>query len=190
MKNFNILDNFIAGLRERHIRRFINKESIICDIGCGDDASMLIRLAPLIKKGVGINPRIEIDRVSLPSNIELRELFLPSRIPVADSSVDIVSMLAVLEHLTEVDKILLEVRRILKPGGIFFFTTPTPVAKPLLEFLAFKLGVISAEEIRDHKHYFSKKDLVDALIRAGFRQDRIKHNFFEFGLNQRVTAIK
>lgn len=190
MRNFNILDNFIAGLRERHIQRFINKESVICDIGCGDDASMLIRLAPRVKVGIGINTKLAVNRASLPSNIEIHELSLPGSIPMADSSADIVSMLAVLEHLTEVDKILLEVRRILKSGGIFFLTTPTPAAKPLLEFLAFKLGIISPEEIRDHKHYFSKEELIDKLIRAGFQQNKIKHEFFEFGLNQRVTAIK
>lgn len=190
MRSFNFLDNFIARLRERHIRGLVDEETVICDIGCGDDASMLLRLAPLIKKGIGVNPKIAISRSSLPTNIELHEVFLPNHIPAPDKSADIVSMLAAIEHLTGVDRVLLEVTRILKPDGKFFLTTPTPAAKPLLEFLAFKLGIISSEEILDHKHYFSKKELIDELIRAGFEENKIKHNFFEFGLNQRVIAVK
>lgn len=44
--------------------------------------------------------------------------------PFEDQRFDVVISTEVLEHVPEPEKYLLEVRRVLKPGGIFFFTVP------------------------------------------------------------------
>ena len=44
-------------------------------------------------------------------------------IPVGDCSVDSVVCVDVLEHVEDLDRVLDEIRRILKPGGLFFFDT-------------------------------------------------------------------
>ena len=96
--------------------------------------------------------------------------------------------LAVIEHLP-VDEVLSHLRDIgacLRPGGTLVLTTPTPAAKPVPEFLAFRLGVISQQEIADHRHYWNTKELRGALHQAGFSDIRMK--YFQLGLNRQVIA--
>ena len=80
---------------------------------------------------------------------------------IDSSTIDQAFMFAVLEHLSFPKETLLEINRVLKNGGSLYLTTPTPSSKPILEFLAYKLRLIDEAEIRDHKHYFSKKELIE-----------------------------
>ena len=96
--------------------------------------------------------------------------------------------LAVIEHLP-VDAVAAHLEAIaatLRPGGRLLLTTPTPRSKPLLEFLAFRLRLISAHEIRDHRHYWSRSELVELLDRLGWAD--VEHRSFQIGCNQRVLA--
>ena len=96
--------------------------------------------------------------------------------------------LAVIEHLP-VDEVLSHLRDIgacLRPGGTLLLTTPTPAAKPVLEFLAFRLRVISQQEIADHRHYWSSHELMSALHEAGYSDIRMK--YFQLRLNRQVIA--
>jgi SAM-dependent methyltransferase len=45
-------------------------------------------------------------------------------LPISDSTIDIVSSLAVIEHLRNPDKFLQEAYRVLKPGGLLYLSTP------------------------------------------------------------------
>jgi SAM-dependent methyltransferase len=47
-----------------------------------------------------------------------------NKIPLEDSSVDFVIATEFLEHYFDTNHILKEINRVLKPGGIFFFTVP------------------------------------------------------------------
>ena len=42
-------------------------------------------------------------------------------------------------------------------------TTPTRIAKPVLEFLSYRLHLINEDEIREHKHYFNKADIQEII---------------------------
>ena len=44
-------------------------------------------------------------------------------LPVADGAVDIVLCVDVLEHVRDLDAVISEIRRVLKPGGLFLFDT-------------------------------------------------------------------
>ena len=59
-------------------------------------------------------------------------------------------------HYDDKETFFAENFRVLKPGGILLLTTPSVFGKPVLEFLAF-VGLVSRQEIRDHKNYFNKK---------------------------------
>ena len=119
-------------------------------------------------------------------NLELRLLPPDNIIPLADGSVDAVTALAVLEHVDDPRQFVAEAYRILRPGGVCVMTTPSPGARPLLEFLAYRLKVISEADIRDHKRYLHRDDLYN-LFRS-FQTVMVDH--FQFGLNSRVKAVK
>lgn len=50
-----------------------------------------------------------------------------SSIPLADSSVDIITSFETLEHTTQQDEFFTEIKRVLKPGGLLIMSTPDTV---------------------------------------------------------------
>lgn len=183
-KEFNFFDKFIRYLRFRKILPYIGKNKIICDLGCGDGTT-LGTISKRVKEGCGLDKKAAL---SDKKNLYFIAADISKPLPLADEKFDLVLSLAVLEHLESPDLILSETRRILKTGGKLILTTPSPRARPLLEFFAFKLKLISKDEIGDHKHYYSKKELKDRLVKFGFKIIKIK--YFEFGFNLLAVAEK
>jgi len=52
---------------------------------------------------------------------------LAEALPFPDESVDVVSAFDVLEHLIDPEPALVEVRRVLRPGGVLIGATPDPL---------------------------------------------------------------
>lgn len=57
-------------------------------------------------------------------NVNADFLWDGSTMPFEDSSFDVVISTEVMEHVPDPDSYLMEVKRVLKPGGMFFFTVP------------------------------------------------------------------
>ena len=96
---------------------------------------------------------------------------------------DTIVTLAVIEHIfiAEVYEIFKKFKIILNQEGIIFLTTPTKMAKPVLEFWSF-IGIVDRKNIEEHKHYWSKKDIYSLADATGFIVTRYKK--FQFGFNQ------
>jgi cyclopropane fatty-acyl-phospholipid synthase-like methyltransferase len=180
-KDFNALDLFICRWRSGIVRRHLRPASSLLDFGCGHQALFLRSVAPDLTRGVGLDYDATPARPA--ANLEIRNFHFKDRFDYADGTFDHVSILAVLEHipLDAVDVLFREFHRILKPGGSVLLTTPTPASQPLLEFLAFKLKIISGPEIADHKHYWSRTDIEALATRTGFACDTFHK--FQFGYN-------
>lgn len=162
--------------------------SILCDVGCGPRGALLFTVKERISRGYGFDRRVE-DKAD--GKITLKNLDMDrENIPLDDNSMDAVTSLAVLEHLDNPRHILGEIFRILKPGGTLLLTTPTPAAKPVLEFLAYRAGLVSRREIDEHKHYFNLEELRKILEETGFRPDNINCRIFQLGFNNFVKALK
>jgi 2-polyprenyl-3-methyl-5-hydroxy-6-metoxy-1,4-benzoquinol methylase len=99
---------------------------------------------------------------------------------------DTIVTLAVIEHIhvREVFKIFQKFRIILNQGGTIFLTTPTKMAKPVLEFWSF-ISIVDKKNIEEHKHYWSKKDLYRLANSTGFIVKEYKK--FQLGFNQLVV---
>lgn len=166
-KDFNAIDLFICRWRSRAVRRLVPRNATVLDFGCGHQAMFLRSIQRDIKNGIGIDYDATPERPA--PNLEVRQFRFEDRFDFPDASFDVVSILAVLEHipLDQVDALFREFSRILVPGGRILVTTPTPAAKPVLEFLAFRLKIISAAEIADHRHYYTEADLRDLAARHG-----------------------
>lgn len=180
-----LLEPMLRKIRISKIRKYIPKNCILCDIGCGFNANFLLDISDYISEGFGFDKKIDNRRID---NIYIRNAEITDNILLEDEFVDCVTLLAVLEHLDNATKVLAECYRILKFGGIMILTTPSPFSKPILEFLSFKLKIISPISIADHKHYYSKKELVKILKDMGFK--KIETHSFEFGLNNLAVAFK
>lgn len=179
-QSFNPLDRLIRALRLRRIRRYIPAGSMVCDIGCGDGTVLMaLRKRGLIKQGTGLDPCAS---PGTKGDCEfIRTELLKAALP--DRSYDVVLMLAVLEHFERgsVAAVMEEIRRILKPGGLLIMTTPTPLSRPVLEFLAFRLHLISEREIRGHRHYYGRDEMESLARQAKF--DIVRAAPFQGGLN-------
>lgn len=180
-----ILEPLLRHFRFRKILRHISPNSIVVDIGCGHTPHLLNRLERFIKEGTGLDQLVINGKKG---KIKLVSSVLKRKIPIKSNYADHVTLIAVLEHLESPNELLKEAFRILKPGGKFLLTTPSHLNKPLLEFLAFKLNIVSPREIAEHKRYFWKSELVSVVKKAGFIN--IHHEYFEFFLNNFVVARK
>ena len=96
---------------------------------------------------------------------------------------DTIVNLAVIEHIDvpEVFKIFKKFKMILNNDGEIFITTPTRIAKPVLELMAF-IGVVNRESIAEHKHYWRKKEIYSLAESSGFVVKKYKK--FQMGFNQ------
>lgn len=181
------IEPILSWLRARKVLRYIPKKGRVCDIGCGKDASFLFGLKNYIEEGVGYDLDVSPGKYG---NIILKKIDILKDIPEPSDHFDAVVLLAALEHLQYSNEILAECRRILKPGGRLLMTTPSRRAKPILDFLGFKIGIISRELLAQHKQYFTIESLSELAQSAGFDKEKIKVRPFEFGCNLFVSAIK
>jgi len=180
-KDFNALDLLICRWRSRALHRLVPAGATVLDFGCGHQAMFLRSVQSKIRRGVGLDYDAAPDRPG--PNLEVRPFRFVDRFDYSDASFDLVTILAVLEHipLDQVDVLFREFSRVLVPGGRILVTTPTPAAQPLLEFLAFRLKIISAPEIADHKHYYSESDLRELAARHGLACPVYRR--FQWGFN-------
>lgn len=180
-----LLEPLLRKIRFDKVLKHIKPGSIVVDIGCGHTPHLLNRLEKYIRSGIGVDQFVQNSKVG---NIKLISKQLSNKIPVKDRYADYVSLVAVLEHLEQPEVLLRESYRILKKGGTLLLTTPTPANKPILEFLSFKLNIVSQREIAEHKRYFWARELIQIAKTAGFR--KITHEYFELYLNNFLMARK
>lgn len=179
------IDHFIARMRFRAAYPYIKPGSRVCDLGCGLEAAFLDYAADRIATGVGVDDQVE-DGVR--GRWQRVRADLRSPLPLPDESFDHVVMLAVLEHLTEPEKVLREAHRILAFGGSLIMTWPSSMVDPILRVLH-GLHLVSDEmESDEHQKRIPVKTLQEMLQRIGFQ--KFIHRGFEFGLNNLMVAFR
>ncbi|NTW29654.1 MAG: class I SAM-dependent methyltransferase [Candidatus Moranbacteria bacterium] len=181
-----LLDRLVCRLRFRKVSGMILDKTDVLDVGCGYRGELLRSLGPRIASGSGID--ISVDDSASSSNIELVEGDLSCGLPFSDAMFDVAVSLANIEHLENPESVVREIFRVLRHGGVLLLTTPTKASKPVLEFLAYTLHIISEREIRDHKHYFSGDELGRICRECGFSEWSYKT--FQFGINGFLVAKK
>jgi ubiquinone/menaquinone biosynthesis C-methylase UbiE len=181
-----ILESILSSLRYRKIIKHVANGLKVLDLGCGYNAGFLRKIQDKNCECVGLD--ISVNKEIKSTGINLVEHDLNEKLPFNDNTFDVVTSLANLEHLMDPKAVLNEIYRVLKPGGTLLLTTPSVYAKPVLEFLSFKLHLISQNEIKDHKNYFNKGILVNLCKKVGFLY--IKHRYFQCIMNNFLQAIK
>ena len=100
---------------------------IVADIGCYT-GEVTAQFKALKAKAIGIDISFSSLLKAKAKDINVLRADMSSIIPLRDESTDLVYCSEVIEHLMDTDKFLIEIKRILKPGGILFLTTPNIAA--------------------------------------------------------------
>jgi len=141
---------------ERVLCRFGKHGRVAVDVGCGSgrNLQLLSRHADYV---------IGLDRSSTALELAASQRPATARadgqaIPLASSSVDLLSALDVLEHLDEDQRALEEFHRVLRPDGLLLLTVP-----------AYRFLWSEHDEALMHRRRYVASELHMKLARAGFR---------------------
>jgi SAM-dependent methyltransferase len=141
---------------ERILRRFGKHSRIAVDIGCGSGRNMYV-LESLADQVIGIDRSAVA--VELAASHRWPIVRADSRaLPLAGSSVDLVSALDVLEHLDDDRVALDEFQRVLCPGGVLLLSVP-----------AYRFLWSEHDEALMHRRRYVASELHIRLTCAGFR---------------------
>lgn len=94
----------------------------VLEVGCGDGYGTK-RLLPLAKTYTGVDKFVS-DTVTKLDKLKFIQMNIPPFTGFADNSFDVVISFQVIEHIQNDALYMEEIRRVLKPGGKFIFSTP------------------------------------------------------------------
>jgi SAM-dependent methyltransferase len=191
-----VLETYLSRRRAAMANRLIPKMhrgGRVLDIGCGIFPLFLMTTEFVEKWGVDQIFDSETKMQLSEGHVNLRPFDAQAggALPFEHETFTAVTMLAVFEHI-EPDRLpalLIDVRRVLRPGGVFVMTTPAHWTGGLLNLMA-RLRFVSNIEIGEHKGAYRHAEIVDALKLAGFDAGHVRVGTFEAGANLWATASK
>lgn len=128
-------ERYIPGIQGKieieHFHRYFSvkpycKGKIILDIACGEGYGSNI-LSEVANTVIGVDLSLETINHAQKKYIKSNLIFKngsANKIPVEDSSIDIVVSFETIEHHDVHDEMMQEIKRILKPNGILFISSP------------------------------------------------------------------
>lgn len=196
-RHYGVLEGFLAKERAKIANRLIPKKlrnGAILDVGSGTH--------PLFLMDTQFRAKYGIDRLTTERNrafyiknhnIELIKFNIAKgeRFPFEDSTFDVVTMLAVFEHIKHkaLLRLLREIHRVLKPGGRLLVTTPAAWADMLLRTLA-KMRLVNPILVDEHQDAYTPAKIGSILERSYFTKENLRFGYFECFLNIWASAEK
>jgi 2-polyprenyl-6-hydroxyphenyl methylase / 3-demethylubiquinone-9 3-methyltransferase len=170
-----LLHNIVPA-RMRHFSTLVTdwRDKTVLDLGCGG-GFMAEALARAGARVVGVDPsapaveaaqeHARAEGLSIDYRVGSGE-----RIPVEDASADCVVCVDVLEHVDSVDRVLDEIRRVLKPNGIFLFDTinRTPLATLVIVHFGETILGLLPRGTHDPAKFIRPAELQEKLTARGF----------------------
>jgi SAM-dependent methyltransferase len=196
-RGHGFLEPTLAKLRASKANALISPEQRkgrILDFGCGSFPYFLISTAFAEKHGLDkmvANGGGAVEGVPADIQLAALDIYDADRLPYADNFFDVVTMLAVFEHI-RIDRLTMlitEIHRVLKPGCSYIMTTPSGWTGPVLDALK-TLGAVSKEEIDEHEDSYSARKIRAIMAKTPFPPDRTRIGYFELGMNVWMCARK
>lgn len=184
MKKLTLCEPLFQELRIRQILPHLPRGGVFVDVGCDQPQVLIDRVSEEMKACIGLDIVVEPHAYK---NVKILRQDLRKKIKLPSTSADVMTLLAVLEHMKYPNEIVAECFRILKPGGVLLITVPSPASKPILELFAI-LGLVRREMIEQHENYFTQDRLSTLIENTGF--SHITVNLFELGCNTFCKAVK
>jgi len=180
-----VLDRFLFRRRMARIEAAVPEGAVLLDVGCGYHYRLLKHFRSRLRQGYGVD--LQVPELDAPPLRLFRIDLERDRIPLPDGSADVITLLAVIEHLADPGPVLRECWRVLAPGGKRLLTTPTPPAQPILALLC-RARLLRNRDALDHKALYTRRSLAAALAAHGLRLT--SHRYFQIGFNQVGQAVK
>ncbi len=146
----------------------------VLDLGCAG-GFMAEALAKRGARVVGLDPAARAIAAARAhaarQNLEIDyDVGVGEALPYADAAFDIVVCVDVLEHVSDLEKVVTEIARVLKPGGLFLFDTinRNPLAAFLVVTVAERLLRLLPRGAHDPKLFIRPGALRATLARSGF----------------------
>jgi SAM-dependent methyltransferase len=191
-----LLEGFLAYKRAEMANKLIEnkcRNGKILDIGCGSHPLFLLKTNFKNKFGIDKHELNEYEEFFKQNNIifNVYDLEKDVAIPYEDNSFEIVTMLAVFEHIEpeKLDGVINEIHRILKQDGSFILTTPAKWTHNILKLMTW-LKLVSKVEFLEHKDLYNHEKISKILIKNGFLKNKILKGFFESFMNLWLLAKK
>lgn len=169
------------------------RQGRILDVGCGSYPFFLI--------GTDFADKFGLDKMvdpasppqEMPANVHLThiDVYKADALPFESGMFDVVTMLAVFEHI-KVDtlkRLISDIHRVLKPGGVYIMTTPSGWTGPILDAMKL-LRMVSPEEINEHEDSYSVKKIRAIMQHTPFAPGNTRYGHFEMGMNVWMQATK
>lgn len=166
------------GIAIEYIKKILNKEDKILDIGCGAGYFLKQLFDNGFYKiyGIDIDDYLVFPEISKVAKMSFLDVSM-EKIPAQDNYFDLVTAFQVMEHLENPFHFIQETQRVLKTGGILMFSIPNSFnLKSRLKFLLYGNLV---DYRKDNNHIaFLTKDVFENTVLKYFTIE----NVFYFGM--------
>lgn len=145
----------------------------VLDLGCGE-GSFTGELARVGAEPVGVDvaeAAVTRARRAHPA-LHFSTLTADGRLPLEDSSCDLVWAGEVIEHVADTARTLSEIRRVLRPGGRLLITTPNNGRLRMLTVLLLRFEH-HFDPLGGHLRFFTRRSLRSLLEQFGFERIQI-----------------
>lgn len=195
-RGYGLLEGFLARKRARQANRLIPPQyraGRILDIGCGAYPFFLLHTE--FREKYGLDQTLDAEssaQLPDPNLVLIRHhIEHEARLPLQSDYFDVVTMLAVFEHIEPrvLPGLLNEIYRVLKPSGLYVITTPARWSDGLLRLMA-RLRLVSAVEIEEHKAAYDHAQLASIFKKTNFVMQNVRLGYFEGFLNLWATAYR
>jgi SAM-dependent methyltransferase len=127
----------------------------ILDLGCGDGHFAQATFTAPLDVGLDPSPQAIAEAARRGMHRELKVLD-SNQMPFTDGAFATVLSNSVVEHIPDIDATLRETYRVLKPGGLFVFTTPSHHFAEFLFFADFLRAVRLTRLSKSYENYFNR----------------------------------
>ena len=170
-----------------------DKQTVL-DLGCGGgfmSEALAMRGAKVVGVDVSRAAIAIAKRHAAAGGLPIRYLVASGEdLPLPDASVDRVVCVDVLEHVRDLDRVLDEIRRVLRPGGVFLFDTinRTPLARFVIVFCGERILRLLPRGTHDPAGFIALAELEAKLVARGF-VDRTFKGLGPRGINRRLDIV-
>jgi SAM-dependent methyltransferase len=162
--------------------KYLEPNDLVLDVGCGNGQNSLLAAAK-VKQVIGF----DIDKTQLKIaeteavkrglvNVRFDYVSAEIKLPYKSNLFDKVIFLGVLEHLSNRESILKEIKRVMKPGGKLLLGIPNEMTG--WKKLQMSVGIQHFTD-PDHELEFTRQTISDLLAKMGFKIISIEPTAFD-----------